>query len=91
MDPAVTAGWIDGVVRLTVLVRDNGQRFAKGTGTVTCSQGDTTRSFGFFMDTVLPGQGRDFRSTRSACTRAPGSAARGYSLPAAASPPGRGR
>jgi hypothetical protein len=53
----VTADWIDGLVRLTVRVRNTGQRFTKGTGTISCGSGRAMHSFGLFMDTVLPGQG----------------------------------
>jgi hypothetical protein len=53
----VTAGWVDGQVRLTVRVRNAGQRFTKATGKIACSLGSATHSFRFSMDTVLPGQG----------------------------------
>ena len=53
----VTAGWADGRARLTVGVRNAGQRFTKGTGTITCSLGSASHSFRLAMDTVLPGQG----------------------------------
>ena len=53
----VTAGWVDGRVRLTVGVRNAGQRFTKGTGTIACSLGSAMHSFRLSMDTVLPGQG----------------------------------
>jgi hypothetical protein len=53
----VTAGWVDGVVRLSVQVKNTGQRFTKGTGTMSCSNGGDNRSFSVAMDTVLPGQG----------------------------------
>jgi hypothetical protein len=52
----VTAAWLDGLVRLTVQVRNTGQRFTQGTGTLSCTKGGTTRSFGLSMDTVLPGE-----------------------------------
>jgi hypothetical protein len=53
----VAAGWVDGLVRLTVWVRNTGQRFTKGTGTISCAMGAAAHSFGLLMDTVLPGQG----------------------------------
>jgi hypothetical protein len=53
----VTAGYVDGQVRLTVQARNTGQRFTKGTGKMSCSNGGVTRSFPVSMDTVLPGQG----------------------------------
>jgi hypothetical protein len=53
----VTASWVDGFVRITVHVRNPGQRFTKGTGTIGCSLGSATHSFRLDMDTVLPGQG----------------------------------
>jgi hypothetical protein len=53
----VSARWIDGQVRLTVRVRNAGQRFTKATGKIACSLGSATHSFRFSMDTVLPGQG----------------------------------
>jgi hypothetical protein len=52
----VTAGWVDGIVRLTVHVRNTGQRFAKGSGNLVCGTGGATHTFGLSMDTVLPGQ-----------------------------------
>jgi hypothetical protein len=71
----VTAGWVDGLVRLTVGVRNAGQRFTKGTGTIACSLGPVTHSFPLSMDTVLPGQGaglpvngRGMRSGTWRCT-----------------------
>jgi Bacterial protein of unknown function (DUF916) len=53
----VTAGYVDGLVRLTVQVKNTGQRFTKGTGKMSCSNGGVTRSYPVSMDTVLPGQG----------------------------------
>lgn len=53
----VTAGWVDGMVRLTVHVRNTGQRFAKASGKLVCGTGGVTHTFGLDMDTVLPGQG----------------------------------
>jgi hypothetical protein len=52
-----TAGWVDGIVRLTVAVHNSGQRFTKGTGVISCGMDGATHSFGLSMDTVLPGQG----------------------------------
>jgi hypothetical protein len=53
----VTAGWVDGFVRLTVRVRNPGQRFTEGNGAIACSLGSATHSYRLAMDTVLPGQG----------------------------------
>jgi hypothetical protein len=53
----VTATWIDSLVRLSVDVRNRGQRFTKGTGNVSCTLNGTTRSYPLDMDTVLPGDG----------------------------------
>jgi hypothetical protein len=53
----VTSGWVDGMVRLTVHVRNTGQRFAKGSGNLVCGTGSVEHTFGLSMDTVLPGQG----------------------------------
>jgi len=53
----VTSGWVDGMVRLTVHVRNTGQRFATGSGNLVCGTGGATHTFGLSMDTVLPGQG----------------------------------
>jgi hypothetical protein len=53
----VTAGWLDGLVRLTVEVHNTGQRFTKGNGEMSCGDGGDTRAYPVSMDTVLPGQG----------------------------------
>ena len=53
----VTAGWIGTLVRLSVNVRNDGQRFTKGTGHITCQLDGTTRTYPVDMDTVLPGGG----------------------------------
>jgi hypothetical protein len=50
----VTAGWIETLVRLSVNVRNAGQRFTKGTGTMTCQLAGITRTYPVEMDTVLP-------------------------------------
>jgi hypothetical protein len=51
----VTAGWIQTLVRLSVNVRNVGQRFTKGSGTMTCQLAGGARSYPVYMDTVLPG------------------------------------
>ena len=53
----VTAAWVSGVPRLTVNVRNSGQRFTKGSGKLSCANGGSKHSFGLSMDTVLPGTG----------------------------------
>ena len=52
----ITAGWVDGIPRLTVRVHNAGQRFTKGTGKLSCTAGGSTRQYPLDMDTVLPGQ-----------------------------------
>jgi hypothetical protein len=51
----VTAGWIGTLVRLSVNVRNEGQRFTKGAGDITCQLDGTTHTYPVDMDTVLPG------------------------------------
>ncbi|HEY5398683.1 MAG TPA: hypothetical protein VIL16_25210 [Trebonia sp.] len=51
----VTAGWIGTLVRLSVNLRNDGQRFTKGTGHITCQLDGTTHTYPIDMDTVLPG------------------------------------
>jgi hypothetical protein len=51
----VTAGWIETLVRISVNVRNVGQRFTKGTGRITCQLDGTTHTYPVDMDTVLPG------------------------------------
>jgi hypothetical protein len=53
----VTAGWVSGLPRLTVDVRNSGQRFTQGSGKLSCASGGSRHSFGLSMDTVLPGTG----------------------------------
>jgi hypothetical protein len=53
----VTAGWVAGTPRLTVNVQNQGQRFTKAAGKLTCASGSSTHSFSLTMDTVLPGTG----------------------------------
>jgi hypothetical protein len=53
----VTAGWIGTLVRLSVDVRNGGQRFTKGNGDLSCTLGGTTRTYLMDMNTVLPGDG----------------------------------
>jgi hypothetical protein len=53
----MTATWIGSLVRLSVDVRNRGQRFTKGAGDVRCALNGTTRSYPLDMDTVLPGDG----------------------------------
>jgi hypothetical protein len=55
--PGVTAGWVDGTPRLTVRVQNDGQRFTKAAGTLSCANGGSKHSFALTMDTVLPGTG----------------------------------
>lgn len=52
-----TADWIGTLVRLSLNVRNDGQRFTKGTGHMACQLGGTTRTFPVNMDTVLPRDG----------------------------------
>jgi hypothetical protein len=51
----VTADWIGTLVRLSVNVRNDGRRFTKGTGYITCQLDGTTLTYPVDMDTVLPG------------------------------------
>jgi hypothetical protein len=51
----VTATWIDGASRLSVDVRNVGQRFAKGVGDVTCAVDGVKHTYPVTMNTVLPG------------------------------------
>lgn len=52
----VTASWISGLVRLNAEVTNTGKRFTNGGGALACSLDGVTRSYRFYMDTVLPGQ-----------------------------------
>ena len=53
----VTGGWLNGVIRLNVGVRNVGQRFTYGNGTIACSLGSAKYSYRLSMDTVLPEEG----------------------------------
>lgn len=53
----VTAARIGSLIRLSVNVRNRGQRFTKGTGSLSCGLGGTARNYPIEMDTVLPGDG----------------------------------
>jgi hypothetical protein len=53
----ITANWIGTLVRLSADVRNEGERFTKGTGRMSCTLGGTAHTYPVSMGTVLPGDG----------------------------------
>lgn len=51
----VTATWIGSTPRLLIPVSNDGQRFVRATGTISCGAGADSRSYRVVMQTVLPG------------------------------------
>jgi hypothetical protein len=53
----ISAIWVGTLVRLSTNVRNHGQRFTKGTGSMSCELGGARHTYPVTMGTVLPGDG----------------------------------